>query len=62
MVSPYTMCLFTNCVFGKDRDGDFVLFAFCLFQPGQGQPLVDCSGGGSERKRKRTRRRNNKLI
>ena len=56
------MCLCTNCVFDKDRDDDFALFAFCLFQSRQSQPLVDCSGGGSERKRKRMRRRNNKLI
>lgn len=36
------MCLFTNCAFHKDRDNDFVLFAFCLFQSVQSQPLVDC--------------------
>ena len=36
------MCLVTNCAFHKDRDNDFVSFAFCLFQSVQRQLLVDC--------------------
>lgn len=46
------MCLFTNCAFHKDRDNDFVLFAFVCFSQCRASlcGLLAGSGGGSTRR------------